>query len=158
MYSSGMVVTLTPWHHGPEASLRTWSKAYVELTCTWPERGDMDVPMAVCTAVVMSKLSTVPTHEQIALWRENLTSSMTVAVSPCLEVIIFGVFCSCCGRLRRRMKKPMGGVHASGADACTPRLRSRWPCRRRPGELQNTPTTSCAKVKVLHRGTAQVEI
>ena len=74
MYSAGMVVTLTPWHHGPAASLRTWLKAYVELTLPWPERGDMDVPMAVCTAVVMCKLSPVLTHEQIALQSENLAS------------------------------------------------------------------------------------
>ena len=75
-----MVVTLTPWHHGPAASLRTWLKAYVELTLPWPERGDMDVPMAVCTAVVVGKLSPMPSDEQIALWREHLTSALTVAV------------------------------------------------------------------------------
>ena len=113
MYSSGMVVTLTPWHHGPAASLRTWLKAYVELTLPWPKRGDMDVPMAVCMTVVMDELNPMPSDEQIALWRENLTSSMTVGVSACLEVIMFGAFCRSCGRLRRRMKKPIGGVHAS---------------------------------------------
>ena len=75
MYSSGMVVTLTLWHHGQAASLRTWSKAYVELTCPWPERADMDVPMAVCMAVTMGKLSPVPSDEQIALRSENLASS-----------------------------------------------------------------------------------
>ena len=69
MYSSGMVVTLTPWHHGPAASLRIRSKAYVELTCPWPERADMDVPMVVCMAVMMVKLGPVPSDEQIALWR-----------------------------------------------------------------------------------------
>ena len=68
-YSSGMVVTLTPWHHGPAASLRIRSKAYVELTCPWPERADMDVPMVVCMAVMMGKLGPVPSDEQIALWR-----------------------------------------------------------------------------------------
>ena len=88
MYSSGMVVTLTPWHHGPAASLRTWSKAYVELTCPWPERADMDMPMAVCVAVMMGKLGPVPSDEQIALCREHLTSSMTDAVSACLQVIM----------------------------------------------------------------------
>jgi hypothetical protein len=50
----------------------------------------MDVPMAVCTAVAMGELNPMPSDEQIALWREHLTSSMTVAVSPCLEVISFG--------------------------------------------------------------------
>ena len=75
MYSSGMVVTLTPWHQGQAASLRTWSKAYVELTCPWPERDDMDVPMAVCMAVMMVKLGPVPSDEQIALQSENLASS-----------------------------------------------------------------------------------
>ena len=81
MYSSGMVVTLTPWHHGPAASLRIRSKAYVELTCPlWPERADMDVPMVVCMAVMMGKLGPVPSDEQIALWREHLTSALTVAV------------------------------------------------------------------------------
>ena len=81
-----MVVTLTPWHHGQAASLRTWSKAYVELTCPWPERADMDVPMVVCMAVMMGKLTPMPSDEQIALWREHLTSSMIVGVSACLEV------------------------------------------------------------------------
>ena len=75
MYSCGMVVTLMPWHQGQAASLRTWSKAYVELTCPWPEQDDMDVPMAVCMAVMMDKLSPVPSDEQIALKSENLASS-----------------------------------------------------------------------------------
>ena len=69
-----MVVTLTPWHHGQAASLRTWSKAYVELTCPWPERADMDVPMVVCMAVMMGKLGPVPSDEQIALHSEILAS------------------------------------------------------------------------------------
>ena len=65
----------------------------------WLERGDIDVPMAVCTAVVMGELNYelrtiinhliyMPSDEQIAMWREHLTSSMTVAVLACLEVII----------------------------------------------------------------------
>ena len=149
MYSSGMVVTLTPWHHGPAASLRIRSKAYVELTCPWPERADMDVPMVVCMAVMMGKLGPVPSDEQIALWREHLTSSMTDAVSACLEVITFGAFWSCCGRLRHRMRKRDILLHASGADACSNPARLRWPCRRRPGELQNRPHVRRKKVKVL---------
>ena len=43
--------------------------------------------MAVCMAVMMGKLGPVPSDEQIALWREHMTSSMTDAVSACLEVI-----------------------------------------------------------------------
>ena len=72
MYSSGMVVTLSPWHHGQAACLRTWSKAYVELTCPWPERADIGVPMAACMTAAMGNLSPVPTDEQIALRRELL--------------------------------------------------------------------------------------
>ena len=68
------------------------SRPYVELTCPWPERADMGVPMAVCMAVMMGKLSPVPSDEQIALWREYLTSSMTVAVSVCLEMIMLDGF------------------------------------------------------------------
>ena len=151
MYSSGMVVTLTPWHHGPAASLRIRSKAYVELTCSWPERADMDVPMVVCMAVMMGKLGPVPSDEQIALWRENLTSALTVAVLGVSRGEPVGAFCSCCGRLRHRVRKRDILLHASGADACTPRLRSRCPCRRRPQVLQNRPTTSCANVNVLLR-------
>ena len=158
MYSSGMVVTLTPWHHGPAASLRIRSKAYVELTCSWPERADMDVPMVVCMAVMMGKLGPVPSDEQIALWRENLTSALTVAVLGVSRGDCVGAFCSCCGRLRRRLAKPIGFVHASGPDACTNRLRLRWPCRRRPQMLQNTPTTSCANVNVLLSVNAHLEI
>jgi hypothetical protein len=53
---------------------------------------------------------------------------------------------------------PMGGGHGTRAEACTPRLRSRCPCRRRPQVLQNTPTTSCANVKVLLSVNAHLEI
>ena len=49
------------------------------MTCPWPERADMGVPMAACMAVTMGKLSPVPSDEQIALRRELLASSMTVA-------------------------------------------------------------------------------
>ena len=114
-----MVVTLTPWHHGPAASLRTWLKAYVELTCPWPERGDMDVPMAVCTTVVMGELTPMPSDEQIALWREYLTSSMTVAVSACLEVMVLERFVAVAG--------DYDVVWRSQLDSCTEpdRLRAR---------------------------------
>ena len=47
----------------------------MELTCPWPERADMDVPMAVRMAVMMGKLGPVPSDEQIALQSENLASS-----------------------------------------------------------------------------------
>ena len=158
MYSSGMVVTLTPWHHGPAASLRTWSKAYVELTFPWPERADMDMPMAVCVAVMMVKLGPGPSDEQIALWREHMTSALTVAVLGVSRGDPVGAFCSCCGRLRRRLAKPIRFVHGRGPRPCTNRLRLRWPCRRRPGELQNTPTTSCANVNVLLSEVTHLEI
>ena len=46
----------------------------------------MDVPMAVCTAVMIAKLRPVPPDEHGDLRRENMTSSMTVARSACLEV------------------------------------------------------------------------
>ena len=36
---------------------------------------------------VMGELNPMPSDEQIALWREHLTSSMTVAVSACLGVL-----------------------------------------------------------------------
>ena len=75
MYSSSMVIALTLWHHGQAVKQQAWSKAYVELTCPWPERADMDVPMVVCMAVMMGKLGPVPSDEQIALWNENLASS-----------------------------------------------------------------------------------
>ncbi len=47
----------------------------------------MDVPMAVCTAVMIAKLRPVPPDEHGDLRRENMTSSMTVARSACLEVM-----------------------------------------------------------------------
>ena len=144
-----MVVTLTPWHHGPAASLRIRSKAYVELTCPWPERDNMDVTMAVCTAVMMDELNPMPSDEQIALWREHLTSSMTVGVSACLKVMLVGAFCSCCGRLRRRMRKRDELLHASGADACSNPARLRRPWRRRPQWRQNRPHVRRPNVKVL---------
>jgi hypothetical protein len=149
MYSSGMVVTLTPWHHGPAASLRIRSKAYVELTCPWPERADMDVPMVVCMAVMVGKLGPVPSDEQIALWNENLASSCHTTRVGVSRARVFQRFCTSCGRLRRRMRKRIRLLHASRADACSNPARLRWPCRRRPGEVQNRPTTSCANVKVL---------
>ena len=49
------------------SKLTQWSKAYVELACSWPERYDMDVPMAVCTAFVTDMLRLMPPDEQIAL-------------------------------------------------------------------------------------------
>ena len=149
MYSSGMVVTFTPWYHGQAASLRTWSKAYVELTFSWLERGDMDVPMAVCTAVVMEKLDCMPSDEQIALWRENLTSSMTGAVLGVSRGDGVGAFCRPCGRLRHRVRRRDTLLHASGADACSNPARLRWPCRRRPQRRQNRPHVRQTKVKVL---------
>ena len=81
MYSFGTVVTVSPWHLGQAAWSSAWSRSYVELTCPWPERADMGVPMAACMAVTMGKLSPVPSDEQIALRRELLASSMTVAPS-----------------------------------------------------------------------------
>ena len=75
MYSFGTVVTVSPWHLGQAAWSRAWSRGYVELTCPWPERADMGVPMAVCMAATMGKLSPVPSDEQIALRSENLASS-----------------------------------------------------------------------------------
>ena len=57
------------------SKLTQWSKAYVELACPWPERDDVDVPMAACMAVTMHKLSPMPSDEQIALRSENLASS-----------------------------------------------------------------------------------
>ena len=153
----GLIVHVLVWHGSHAHTMASWSsskltqcsKAYVKLTLPWPERADADVSMAVCTEVVMNKLSPVPTDEQIALWREHLTSYMTVAVLASLEVIIFEAFCSCCGRLRRRMRKRNGLLHASGADACSNPARLRRPCRRRPGELQNRPHVRRTNVKVL---------
>ena len=118
----------------------------------------MDMPMAVWVAIMMGKLSPVPSDEQIALWREHLTSSMTDAVSACLEVITFGAFCRPCGRLRYRMRKRDILLHASGADACSNPARLRWPCRRRPGELQNRPHVRRTNVKVLLNRDSHVEM
>ena len=82
----------------------------------------MDVPMAVCITVMLGKLSHIATGDQIAPWREPLSCSMPGAVSASLALLSARVFWSSCEQLRRRMKKPIGGVHASGADACTLRL------------------------------------
>ena len=71
----GLIVHVLVWH-GSHAhvmasrsgsKLTQWSKAYVELACPWTERGDMDVPMAVYTAVMMGKLSPMSPDEPIAL-------------------------------------------------------------------------------------------
>jgi len=113
---------------GSSSTKQTWSKPYVELTCPWPERVDMDVLMAVCTAVVMGELSSMPPDEPIALWREHLTSSMTDAVLGVSGGDPVGAFWSCCGRPRRRLAKPIGFVHGRGPRPCTNRLRLRWPC------------------------------
>ena len=56
MYSFGTVVTVSPWHLGQAACAWMCSRRCVELTCPCPERADMDVPMAVCTAVMIAKL------------------------------------------------------------------------------------------------------
>ena len=79
----GLIVHVLVWHGSHAHAMASWSGsklahlfvAYVELTCPWPERADMDVPMAACMTVTMGKLSPVPSDEQIALRSENLASS-----------------------------------------------------------------------------------
>jgi hypothetical protein len=75
MYLFGMVVTVPPWHLGQAACAWHVSRAYVELTCPWPEQADMDVAMAACMAVTIGELSPVPSDEPIALQSDNLASS-----------------------------------------------------------------------------------
>jgi len=79
----------------------------------------MDVPMAVCTDVMMDELSTVPRDEQIALWREHMTSSMTVAVLGVSRGDAVGSFCTHYGLPRHRVRTRIGLLHASGSDACS---------------------------------------
>jgi hypothetical protein len=118
----------------------------------------MDVSMAECIAVTLGKLSQVATGDHVAPWREPLSCFMPGAVSASLALLLFRVFCTSPERLRPRMKKPIRFVHASGADACTNRLGFRWPCRRRPGEVQNRPTASCAELKILISRVSHVEM
>ena len=78
----GPKVYVLVWHGSHSHAMASWSssklrirsKAYVELTCPWPERADMGVPIAVCMAVMMGKLGPVPSDEQIALQSESLAS------------------------------------------------------------------------------------
>ena len=83
----------------------------------------MDVPMAVCITVMLGKLSHIATGDQIAPWREPLSCSMSGAVSASLALLSARVFCGICRRLRHRMETQIAGVHASGRDACTHRIR-----------------------------------
>ena len=78
----GLMFHVLVWHGSHGFAMESWSSSMVEslvssvveLTCPWPERADMGVPMAACMAVTMGKLSPVPRDEQIALWREHMTS------------------------------------------------------------------------------------
>ena len=74
MYSFGIVVTVPSWHLGQAAC--AWHVAWrpSSMTCPWPERADMGVPMAVCMTVMMGKLGPVPSDEQVALQSESLAS------------------------------------------------------------------------------------
>ena len=74
----------------------------------------MDVPMAVCIAVMLGKLSHIATGDQIAPWREPLYCSMSGAVSASLALLSSRLFCSICRRLRRRMETQIGFVHGRG--------------------------------------------
>ena len=79
----GLMVNVLVWHGSHGTVMASWSSSMrmdvsrrpSSMTCPWPERADMDVPMAVCMAAMMGKLSTVPSDEQIALQSENLASS-----------------------------------------------------------------------------------
>ena len=79
----GLMVHVLVWHGSHGFAMASWSSSmveslvvgYVELTCPWPERADMDVAMAACMTVMMGKLRPVPSDEQIALRSENLASS-----------------------------------------------------------------------------------
>ena len=152
MYSFGTVVTVSPWHLGQAACVDMCPRRPLSMTCPWPERADMGVPMAACMAVTMGKLSPVPRDEQIALWREHMTSSMTVAVLGVSRGDAVGSFCTHCGLPRHRVRTRIGLLHASGSDACSNPARLRWACRRRPRGVQNRPHVRRPNVKVLLSG------
>ena len=124
----------------------------------WPERLDIEVPAAVCTAATMGALGRIPVETRIAPKSENWQLSPHRRGVGELCASIGRVFCSSPGRHRRALTTRLGFVHGNGALPCTNPAGVRWACRLRPGELQNTRCATTAEVKILHWGTAQLEM
>ena len=124
----------------------------------WPERLDIEVPAAVCTAATMGALGRIPVETRIAPKSENWQLSPHRRGVGELCASIGRVFCSSPGRHRRALTTRLGFPHGNGALPCGNPAGVRWACRLRPGELQNTRCATTAEVKILHWGTAQLEM
>ena len=122
----------------------------------WPERLDIEVPAAVCTAATMGALGRIPVETRIAPKSENWQLSPHRRGVGELCASSRRVFWSSCGRPRHAPTTRLGFPHGNGALPCGNPAGVRWACRLRPGELQNTRCATTAEVKILHWGTASV--
>ena len=124
----------------------------------WPERLDIEVPTAVCSAATMGALGRIPVETRIAPKSENWQLSPHRRGVGELCASRRRVFWSCCGRPRHAPTTRLGFPHGEGASPCGNPAGARWACRLRPGELQNTRCATTAEVKILHWGPSHVEM
>ena len=123
----------------------------------WPERLDIEVPTAVCSAATMGALGRIPVETRIAPKSENWQLSPHRRGVGELCASSRRVFWSSCGRHRRALTTRLGFLHGEGASPCRNPAGVQWACRLRPGEGKNTRCATTAEVKILHWGTAQLE-
>ena len=124
----------------------------------WPERLDIEVPAAVCTAATMGALGRIPVETRIAPKSENWQLSPHRRGVGELCASSRRVFLPSPGRHRRALTTRLGFVHGDGALPCTNPAGVRWACRLRPGEVQNTRCATTAEVKISHWGPSHVEM
>ena len=104
----------------------------------WPERLDIEVPAAVCTAATMGALGRIPVETRIAPKSENWQLSPHRRGVGDLCASIGRVFCSSPGRHRRALTTRLRLMHGRRARPCINPAGVRWACRYRPQVLQNT--------------------
>ena len=104
----------------------------------WPERLDIEVPAAVCSAATMGALGRIPVETRIAPKSENWQLSPHRRGVGELCAWSWRVFCSSCGRPRRSLTKRLRFPHGDGPSPCGNRPGFSWACRYRPQVLQNT--------------------
>ena len=124
----------------------------------WPERLDIEVPTAVCSAATMGALGRIPVETRIAPKSENWQLSPHRRGVGELCASSRRVFCPSPGRHRRALTTRLGFLHGEGASPCRNPAGVQWACRLRPGEGQNTRCATTAEVKILHWGPSHVEM
>ena len=84
----------------------------------WPERLDIEVPTAVCSAATMGALGRIPVETRIAPKSENWQLSPHRRGVGELCAWSWRVFCSSCGRPWRPLTKRLRLMHGNGPLPC----------------------------------------